>query len=359
MPRSFHCTKLHGIYYAPAALPAPPIQTMKQLNATIRLRHNRGLTLIELMVSMVIGLILMIAVAATYLGASDAGRASEAQGRMNEDAQAALSILAQQLRMAGNSPKRPNYTSAAPRNPVYGAVYAGSPGTYFLRGCDGTFSNLVAAADIPALVCDAGGGTAPDSIAISYEADIFNTVPTTTTPIKPTDCLGQSLTQFTPNVNQWNPAATPPAVQSLPTQPFAVADNRFYLANSGALATPSLFCKGSGNAIPQPLVENVEDLQIKFGIAKSAATAPDVAGYLDAAGIVADANLSLLADDARWSKVITVRICVVMRSDLPVVTDAVSAQYVKCDGTLNTSPPDLRLRRAYSTTVVLRNRLAL
>lgn len=325
---------------------------MKQPTAYLPMRHDRGLTLIELMVSMVIGLILMIAVVATYLGASGSGRVSEAQGRMNEDAQAALSILAQQMRMAGNNPKQPNYTAAAPRNPVYGAVYAGSPGTYFLRGCDGKFSNITTATDIPALVCDAGGGAAPDSIAISYEADTFNTIPTNAG--IPTDCLGQGLTQFTPDVNQWNGASVVPL--PVPAPGFAVADNRFYLANSAVTATPSLYCKGSGNAIPQPLVENVEDLQFVYGTADSAAATLAVAGYINAADMLAGA-LGALADDLRWSKVMTVRICVVVRSTLPVVSDAASAQYTRCDGTLNTNPADLRLRRAYSTTVVLRNRV--
>ena len=322
---------------------------MKQLNATIRLRHDRGLTLIELMVSMVIGLILMIAVVATYLGASGAGRASEAQGRMNEDAQAALGILAQQLRMAGDNPKRSNYQSAAPRNPVYVA------GTYAVRGCDGKFSDITTAASIQALTCDAGGGAAADSIAISYEADGFNTVATSGGAA--TDCLGNSLpvVPAVPQPQMWDGTAVVLATGIT----YTVADNRFYIATSDAIKSPSLYCKGSGNATPQPLVENVEDLQLTYGIAKSASATPDVAGYLNAAGIVANADLSLLADDVRWSKVITVRICVVMRSDLPVVTDAVSARYTKCDGTLNTSPPDLRLRRAYSTTVVLRNRAAL
>jgi type IV pilus assembly protein PilW len=39
------------------------------------------------------------------------------------------------------------------------------------------------------------------------------------------------------------------------------------------------------------------------------------------------------------------------------VSDADSARYLKCDGTIETNPPDLRLRRSYSTTVVLRNRV--
>ncbi len=62
-----------------------------------------------------------------------------------------------------------------------------------------------------------------------------------------------------------------------------------------------------------------------------------------------------MANDARrWDKVITVRICVVIRSELPVVSDADSAKYIDCAGEL-VSAPDLRLRRAYSTTVELRN----
>ena len=323
---------------------------MKQPTGPIRLRHDQGLTLIELMVSLVIGLILMIAVVSTYLGASGAGRVSEAQGRMNEDAQAALTILAQQLRMAGNNPKRANYTTAAPRNPVYGA------GTYIVRGCDGSFSDITTAATIPALTCAAGGGTAADSIAVSYEADSFNTVATSGGAA--TDCLGNSLPVVTPapQPQVWDGAVVGPPATVIT---YTVADNRFYIATSAAITSPSLYCKGSGNATPQPLVENVEDLQLTYGVATSTAATLEVAGYLNAAGIVADAGLSPLADAVRWSKVVTVRICVVMRSAVPIVTDSVSAQYTKCDGTVNTSPPDLRLRRAYSTTVVLRNRVAL
>ena len=84
---------------------------------------------------------------------------------------------------------------------------------------------------------------------------------------------------------------------------------------------------------------------------------------MNAGELLANADLALLPDDqTRWSKVMTVRICVVARSELPIAPDAESAKYVSCPtngsslGTL-LSPTDLRLRRAYSTTVVLRNRV--
>ena len=316
--------------------------------------HNRGLSLIELMVSLVIGLVIMIAVISAYVGASGATRVAEAQARMNEDGQAVLTILSQQLRMAGNNPKQANYPLLTPRNPIYDGT------TYMVRGCDGKFSNITSAADIPALTCTAGDGTAPDSIAISYEADRYNTVPTAGG--VPTDCLGQELPSVTVTPSIWDGTTS-----TLTLIAVTVTDNRFYLGTSTSIVSPSLYCKGNGGATAQALVENVEDLQFVYGTAPAGATPTTlaVAGYLNASvdansmlSVLTSPTLAALPDDpARWAKVMTVRICVLVRSERPVVSDAASAQYVKCDGTVDTAPPDLRLRRTYSTTVVLRNRV--
>lgn len=311
-------------------------------------RSSQGFSLIELMVSLTIGLIIAAAAFSAYLGISSASKMAEAQGRMNEDAQAALTILTQQLRMAGNNPDQANRTDISRRNPVYGAmIYApvydpetAQSGTYFtsnfiIRGCDGTFSNLTTAADLDHLTCAAGINALPDAIAVSYEADTFNTVPNLGIP---TDCLGKPLNKIT---------ATIPAN-------YSVADNRFYIGLSTS-SIPSLYCKGNGiDSMAQALVENVENMQFIYGATAAATT---VAGYLRADQILSNASMALLPDDAkRWEKVITVRICLLVRSENPVVSDAMSARYLKCDGTLETAPPDLRLRRAYATTVVLRNR---
>lgn len=319
-------------------------------------RRNRGLSLIELLVSLVIGLVIMIAVVSAYIGASGATRVAEAQARMNEDAQAALTILSQQLRMAGNNPKQPNYEAANQRNPVYAG------GSYIVRGCDGRFTDVATASDITALTCAAGGGMAPDSIGLSYEADRYNTVPTAGG--IPTDCLGQALTVVSAVRNIWDTTAMA-SVPSVVT--FTVAENRFYVGTSTSVVAPSLYCKGNGGATGQSLVENVEDLQFFYGTAPATATPSTlaVAGYLNAS---ADANgiasiqtapslVALPDDPSRWAQAVSVRLCVLVRSEKTVASDLDSARYVKCDGTVDTNPPDLRLRRAYSTTVVLRNRI--
>jgi type IV pilus assembly protein PilW len=321
------------------------------------------------MISITIGLIIAIAAMSAYIGASGASKIADAHARMNEDAQAALAILSQQIRMAGNNPDQPNRVSnvtatlASVRNPVYipTPTYAGfalAPGTFTLsgfsiRGCDGNFSNISSAANIDTLTCAGTTTTLPDSIAISYEADKYNTAGTS-----PTDCLGNSLALRTATLPAFT-GITSPATTASTSVGYRVAENRFYIGTSTGITSPSLYCKGNGAAsTQQPLVENVEDLQLQYGTvsATGTSTTATVAGYLHALEILSDVNLAALASDAaRWDKVRTVRICIVVRSEGNVVSDADSASYLDCAGNPVISP-DLRLRRAYSTTVVLRNR---
>lgn len=332
-------------------------------------RRQTGLSLVELLVSLAIGLIVMVAAISAYLGSAGAGRTAEAQSRMNEDAQAALSILSQQIRMAGNNPDQQNRvdnadpTQSSLRNPVYGVTSLPLAGTHTtslmsLRGCDGTFTNInttnTTTTGIDTLACTPGGtNTVPDSIAVSYEADRFNTIPASNLP---TDCLGNRLEVVTATVSTIVAGASVPANVT-----YSVADNRFYIgtATVAGVVTPSLYCKGNGGGSTQmPLVENIESMQFQYGtIAAAGATGSPVVGYLHASEILTEASLAALAsDDVRWSKVATVRICIVVRSEAAVAPDAASAQYTDCSGALVTNPPDLRLRRAYTTTVTLRNR---
>ena len=321
----------------------------------------KGFSLIELMVAMAIGLIIAAASFSAYLGASGASRTAEAQSRMNEDAQAALSVLTQQLRVAGGNPNQPGRTDKSRRNPVYNpydpATFAVLPLTFALssfsiRGCDGKFSNIATATGLDDLNCVSGANALPDSISVSYEADAFNSISTTAK--LPTDCLGVALKKAVATF----PLEAPPG-----PYPYYVANNLFYIGTSGSVLSPSLYCKGNGIAsTAQPLVENIEDLQLTYGAVKASTAAADVTtavvtGYLTANEVLSQVNMAGLANDAeRWAKVISVRICVLVRSEVPVANDSASASYIKCDGTLEASPPDLRLRRAYHATVVLRNR---
>jgi type IV pilus assembly protein PilW len=327
-----------------------------------------GFSLIELMISLTIGLVIVAAAMSAYLGSSRASKVSDAQSRMGEDAQAALSTLAQQVRMAGTNPVQSGRADVFRHNPVFNPMYLGgsvtnytttsftvSPGTYTMsafaiRGCDGAFSNVTTATSTNALDACTGTSTLADSIAVHFEADKYNTIGSGTSTWG-SDCVG-SDTPVASRVSVSSTATTP----TLATTTFSIVNNRFYIANNGSV--PNLYCKGS-NSATQPLIENIEDMQILYGTVSTTDPSPTatVAGYLTAAGVVA---LAPTADTAgystAWGKVLTVRICVVVRSESPVVNTTAEGAYAKCDGTLDTTKTDLRLRRAYTTTVVLRNR---
>jgi type IV pilus assembly protein PilW len=311
----------------------------------------RGLTLVELLVSLTLGLLIITATLGGYLGLSEAGRVAEAQARMDEDGQAALSVLSAHLRMAGSNPDRPDRSPSTRRNPVYPI-----PFSFAVRGCDRKFANIETATSIQDLSCGAGASAGPDSIAITYEADRFNTV-TPNPGAEPTDCLGYPLNQLFATVD----VVTTPGPGTPTDINYHAAENRFYIAPSGPGGSPSLYCRGNGaGSTASPLVENVEDLQLTYGTVQATAAVTNIAniaGYLDASEVTTHTALLPLADDAaRWEKVASVRICVVVRSSRPAAPGEGSARYLNCDGSVETNPPDLHLRRAYSTTVVLRNR---
>lgn len=344
---------------------------MAQIHTIPRKRSAQGFSLIELMISITIGLVVVVAAMSAYLGSSDASKVSEAQSRMNEDAQAALNLLTEQIRLAGANPVQSNRADAFRHNPVFDSTYVGgtstaygttsytvSPATatvagFAIRGCDGTFTGLTSTSNITGLSCVGGTTTLPDSIAVSYEADPYNTAKSGAGAA--TDCVGSTLPTVTATFTSGTST----------TGSWSVADNRYYVGSSSS-GIPSLYCKGSANTVPQPMVENVENIQFMYGVVSTTDTSntATVAGYLTADQVVTESTMATLANDSdRWGRVITVRVCVVVRSEAPVVpstasaaVNAAAASYVDCDGSVNSANTDRRLRRAYTTTVVLRNR---
>lgn len=363
------------------------------------LRHLQGFSLIELMISLALGLIILVAVLSAYTGAASAAKIAEAQGRMYEDAQAALTILTQQLQMAGSNPDQTDRLDTSAKNPIYtqptsssgapsdstsaGPAYSGNASPeyvdpsivpafefsdYNIRGCDGAFSNINSATSLDNLDCVAQATVIaePDSIALSYEADEFNTVPAIASTPPPTDCVGYPLEKIKAEIPGIPEGQGSGAFFAEPEEVFYfVADNRFYIDTSSTTASPpsvpSLFCQGNGiNSTAQPLVENIEDLQITYGVEIPDNQTRTVAGYLGADELLVHSNLTAFTEQERWRKIVTVRICLLVRSENKVVSDADSARYFNCAGTLETAPPDdLRLRRAYSTTVTVRNWLTI
>ena len=135
----------------------------------------------------------------------------------------------------------------------------------------------------------------------------------------PTDCVGNALTSVTATLVVTNPAGTGTITSFIP---YYVADNRFYLGTSTAITTPSLYCKGAGGAA-QPLVRTSRTCKFTvWNDLRDGDVHGEHRGLPTAAEVVSEASLAALANDAaRWSKVVSVRICVVARSENPVAPD--------------------------------------
>ncbi|MBT9550002.1 MAG: PilW family protein [Hydrogenophaga sp.] len=294
---------------------------------------QRGLSLVELMVAMTIGLFLMGAVGVIYVNTSTTSRSSTLESQMNEDAALALELLQQQIRLAGFS----NVDGTGAR------LFPGRA----VRGCDGGFTDNAAGTAFEALACDATG-TGPDAIAVRYEASLLNSQSVTAAGVQsPGNCVHEGIAA-------WDASAEGAASAT----PLALADNRYYIADDTD-GTPSLFCQGrtgSGFGTATALIPNIEDFQVQYAV-----TALPTAGNPiphQVAGYVGADHASLGATATNWSRVAALRICLLARTARPVPTGDNSindlGSYIDCDGAEQTAT-DRFLRRAYVTTIQLRN----
>lgn len=280
----------------------------------------RGVSLIEVMISLVIGLVIVGAVLVSMIGSGKAGRYQAAYGQMNEDAQLALSILSRDLQMAGYS-QPTALTSSGGATPTFNLTFGNLGTSTFVIGCDTGFASATAAT----VAC--GTATTP-AFEVAYEADTRNTVPAGVTNT-PSDCLGNAITVGPPYV----------------------ARNRYFIS-IGAAGRPELNCASNNAAsTAQPLIENIEGMKIWYGVSV-AANPKQVVRYVTATDI---ANLGAVAAGAEWGRVISVRICLLVRSADPVLTAGGEdiLTYQDCNLAQQTSN-DRYLRRAYFTTSTLR-----
>lgn len=297
-------------------------------------RRQSGVTLVELMVAMTIGIFLLGAVSIIYVTTSASSRSSTLESQMNEDASLALEILQQQVRLAGfstvdNDGKR---------------KFSG----FALRGCDGGFDKSGTAdnngtTEFGSLACPATPTTA-DALAVRYEATSLNsqTAKDASDTDRPANCSHNGITPWVAGASEGSAAS------------ISLADNRYYIADDGGV--PTLYCKGrdgsatDGFSAAAALIPNIEDMQIQYAITNTPTEGEvlphQVTAYVEAEDLV------------NWSRVAAIRICLIARSAQPVpVGDNTKTElgtYRDCAGTAQTNE-DRYLRRAYVTTIQLRN----
>ena len=110
------------------------------MNAAVRYRRMQGLSLVEVMVSLVIGLVVVGAVLVSYFAAGVTGRQQAAYAEINENAQLALTLIARDLLLAGSATP----TGVAAGGLSFTRTYAGRP----VFGCSTGFETPAIKGDV-------------------------------------------------------------------------------------------------------------------------------------------------------------------------------------------------------------------
>lgn len=253
-----------------------------------------GHTLVEMTIAMALGLIVTAGAVSLYHSQRIAFTRSADATQIHDAGMTALTLIGEQLQMAGFVPAdMPRTFSARPA----------------LFGCTG--GRPVGADDSP--TCESLA-THSDGVAVRYVADAVSTWQSTAG--LATDCLGQGVTKTD---------ADAPGVPIV---------NRFYAKTSGSTGEPELYCEGTGKLnSSQPLIEGVERVRLRYWLAGASSA-------MDAAALA----------PTQWSSVVAVDVCVLVRG----APQAMQTRYVDCDGNPALST-DTRVRRAFWRRIAIRN----
>jgi type IV pilus assembly protein PilW len=287
------------------------------MKTALSLRRVRGVSLIELLVSIAIGLVVVAAVLVSFVDSGKAGRYQAALGQMNQDAQVALNMLSREIQLAG-------YVS--PNNSLGVNVYP-------LFGCDATSSTtpgvipFVNAAVAGQPTCSATvAAPTISALEVVYEVDAYNTIPSGG---NGTDCAGTA---------------------ALAVPPIRITRNRYFV-DRVAGGRPELYCASDAPTSPgkAPIMENVEDMQLWYGVFSATVSPNQIIRYAQAGEVNAQPA-------GEWGNIMAVRVCLLMRSAEPVLTNEDTPSYVDCRSA--TVPyTDRFLRRAYYTTATVRSKM--
>jgi type IV pilus assembly protein PilW len=279
------------------------------------IKHTKGLTLIEMMIALSLGMIIILGLTSVYLSSQKSSRTRDAIANMEANARVALSSLRQIIEHAG-------YPSIY-NVPLEKPFHSTEDGAININlKCRGGTEDLVRPNSIAnKYTIDSTGR---DRIVVKYMADnvddsnaeIFS------------DCSGSGVPtecSADPNNGMYN------SMQ-------AIVYNAIYIT------TPTgrhvLTCAGSRNGVPQPIAEDISFIQFLYGVNSSSLTTYKTATAVETA--------------KQWESVTSVQVAILVRSSGNVLQQTESRTFVLLDQNVNRN--DKRLYRVYSTTINLPNR---
>jgi len=314
-------------------------------------RHRQhGISLVELMVGLTIGLLLLGGLIQLFTGSKSSYTTMTGVSRVQEGGRISIERMKYNLRMAGNIGCS-NLNALGPNNVSGNAFFnninavqgndnltGGTPGTDPVDGTDTltvTYarpSDTELNGDMTATTGDIPIDGNPDKLAANDYLLI-------------TDCengdflqaTGVSSSTITHSSTLSKPYLDNALVASMQSITYSVIDTGRTDRHGNAVL--SLFETPLGSN-PVEIVNGVEDLQVTYGEDTTGDGAVD--NYPDATGVT------------NWNNVVSVRIQLLVATDEDI--GSVKRPYTDLTGTVVPDPGDFKIRRRFASTVNLRNR---
>lgn len=309
------------------------------------LRRARGFSLVELMISLVLGGLVIAAVGTVYLGSRQAFRTQDAMARMQEGARYAFETMSYDIRQVGfgcetvntdavdatwynNLFKRPllGYESGAGLPADVTDVVADTDALMVLRADKRGEVRLTSATTTASDHGIENGG-----LAVVTEAYSDATVYTAS---------GASGSTITLTASP-QPCKTggPDVVATTDYRLLPLVGHIYHIRENGD-GEPSLYretLRSDGTTEAQEVIEGVEDMQIEYGEDTSQVSVVECPDD----GCSADTYRDVAGDVTNWNRVVSVRVTLTMRTTETGVSTG----------------GDGRIRRTFTTTIAVRNRL--
>ncbi len=294
----------------------------------LKLQHQQGLSLIELLISMMIGIFLVGGLVTTFVSTKGADKTRQIFSEMDASAQTAINVLRQAITHASY----PSINNIELEKPFVTKddFPTGSSGNTELANpnCSDGNARDILAVKYKYRTKDIGHGKR-DRLTIVSLVDN----PADTDALVYYDCTGGGMT-----ANAHDIACS---TDNMPNKREAKIFSTFRVNNNAGI--PTLYCDGSRGG-GQPIADNVYAIQYLYGVRQDTGTT-----------IYKRANA--VESDDQWELVNSVQIGLLMRSEQQEVLDASGpASYKLLDETISISAAQRkRLYRIYTTTVNLEN----
>jgi len=357
------------------------------------MNKQKGLSLVELMIAITLGLILMTGVMQVFLSSKTVYSTQQALSRIQETGRLAVEFMARDIRMAGymgcasrtagmvvtntlNNPSKYQYdfttalmgytAETLPADHGLTPLPTANTDLFVLRGAfgsgvqvvqnnNGGQVNVTITTEEPGACADGStrisGLCENDILVVSdcSKARVFQATNLTKTgggSIAGTVNVVHAATGTPGNaVNNWGGSSGPESERFRNGSEVLFATTMTYFIGKGTSGRPSLW--QNINGVNLELLEGVEDMSVKYGVDSDEDYVPNE--YLPAA--------KLSATD--WNKVIALRVELLVASvEDGVLPESQTYQFpTDEDPALSTvNPTDKRLRQVFTTTVGIRSR---